>query len=285
VLGVSKAKLVSDRYWRRGSNCYASSTLLNIWILSCDYHALLNDPLHLFDANIFYPLKRTLAFSEHMLPNILLFWPVLAVTRNPVSAYNVTLLASFFLSALFMFLLCHYWTRQLVPAVIGGIVFAFAPIRFAQIGHFQLLGIYWTPLVFLELDKGLRSRRFRHFVLAGLFYTLQTLTSLYLGLMLTVLLACYLLVHIAFVDRRILSRDMVIRGLSVALLSFLVVSPFSYPYLRVRSKFRFMRSIGESIGHSADFPSSFFATSWLMSSLENLRPAEGGTASNPERTL
>jgi len=41
--------------------------LLNTWIFDWDTYQLFKDPLHLFDANIFFPLKNTLAFSEHMI--------------------------------------------------------------------------------------------------------------------------------------------------------------------------------------------------------------------------
>ena len=41
--------------------------LLNTWILSWGAHALVTAPLHLFDANIFYPAQNALALSEHLL--------------------------------------------------------------------------------------------------------------------------------------------------------------------------------------------------------------------------
>ncbi|MGD8398442.1 MAG: hypothetical protein PVG11_06260, partial [Anaerolineae bacterium] len=38
--------------------------LLNVWITAWDGHQLVADPLHLFEANIFHPYPRTLAYSE-----------------------------------------------------------------------------------------------------------------------------------------------------------------------------------------------------------------------------
>ncbi|MBN1137119.1 MAG: hypothetical protein JXM73_11055, partial [Anaerolineae bacterium] len=58
--------------------------LLNVWITAWDGHQLLTDPLHLFDANIFYPYPRTLAYSELLLGNALLALPITAVSGNPV---------------------------------------------------------------------------------------------------------------------------------------------------------------------------------------------------------
>ena len=41
--------------------------LFSIWRLSWIAHALVSEPNHLFDANIFYPHLRTLAYSDAML--------------------------------------------------------------------------------------------------------------------------------------------------------------------------------------------------------------------------
>src|SRR5690349_11225868 len=46
------------------------------WILWWDFHQTFTSPLHLFDANIFYPLHQTLAFSENDYGISLLFFPL-----------------------------------------------------------------------------------------------------------------------------------------------------------------------------------------------------------------
>ena len=47
--------------WSRND---AADTILHEWILAWVPHQLWNDPLHLFDANIFYPERYTLAYSD-----------------------------------------------------------------------------------------------------------------------------------------------------------------------------------------------------------------------------
>jgi hypothetical protein len=49
--------------------------LFSIWRLSWVAHQLPRDPLHLFDANIFFPELRTLAYSDAMLVPALLAAP------------------------------------------------------------------------------------------------------------------------------------------------------------------------------------------------------------------
>ena len=50
---------------RLGRNGQAD-TQLNAWTLAWVAHQIVRDPVHLFDANIFYPERHALAFSEHL---------------------------------------------------------------------------------------------------------------------------------------------------------------------------------------------------------------------------
>src|SRR5436190_1890578 len=67
--------------------------LFSIWRLAWVAHVLPTDPQHLFDANIFYPHVRTLAYSDAMLFEAVLAAPWLWADVNPVLVYNVLLLA------------------------------------------------------------------------------------------------------------------------------------------------------------------------------------------------
>jgi len=84
--------------------------LLNTWILAWDIHALLANPLNLFQANIFYPLPNTLAYSEHLFSSALLAAPLQLITGEPVVTYNVSLLLTFPLAAFGMYLLAKHLT-------------------------------------------------------------------------------------------------------------------------------------------------------------------------------
>jgi hypothetical protein len=195
--------------------------LLNTWILAWDSHALLTDPLHLFDANIFYPLPHTLAYSEHLLSTAALVLPLGLVSGEPVVAYNLSLLLSFPLAGLGMYLLVLHWTRWRQAAFLAGLAFAFAPYRLASIAHLQLLSIQWLPFSLLALDRlldlgvgnreyGVGSReygvgrgkqgagkRIRAFVLRPssfvIFTTLQILASWYLAVFTVLVLGLYTL--------------------------------------------------------------------------------------------
>ncbi|WP_332772324.1 hypothetical protein, partial [Phenylobacterium sp.] len=45
----------------------APDTHLYIWTLAWDAHAFVTNPFGIFDANIYYPLPNTLAYSENLI--------------------------------------------------------------------------------------------------------------------------------------------------------------------------------------------------------------------------
>ena len=55
---------------------------LNAWAISWVAHQLVENPIELFEANIFYPLRHSLAYSEHLTLQGLLALPLLAITDD-----------------------------------------------------------------------------------------------------------------------------------------------------------------------------------------------------------
>jgi hypothetical protein len=63
------------------------------WTLWWDFHQTFHNPLHLFDANVFYPYRYTLAFSENDYGIALLCFPLFAMGLRPLT---VSAIATFF---------------------------------------------------------------------------------------------------------------------------------------------------------------------------------------------
>src|SRR5215212_3230175 len=166
---------------------------LNLWILAWDVHALVRQPLSVFQANVFYPEPNTLAYSEHQLGLALLFGPLWLITNNPVIAFNTLYLASFVLTGVATFLLVRYWLDDAPAAFIAGLLFAFTPPRLAHHFHTQLLAIWWLPLTMLCLERFLRQPSVMRAGLLAASFTMQWLCSVYLGWLLTVAVAVYVL--------------------------------------------------------------------------------------------
>ncbi len=116
----------------------AGDPILNAWILWWSTRAL---PLTAawWNAPMFYPAAGSFAFSEHLLGELPLAWPVIAATGNALFGYNVALIASYILCGLGAHFLAYTLTRRHDAAFVAGIAYAFAPYRLAQLPHIQVL--------------------------------------------------------------------------------------------------------------------------------------------------
>jgi hypothetical protein len=203
------------------------------WVLSWDYHALGSTPLKLFDANIFYPDKNSLALSEHLLGDLPVFAPVMFLTQNPILAANSVVFGSFVLCGISMFALAWYWTRSLPASFVAGFIYAFSPPRIGQLGKWHLLSVQWAPLALLFLEKFLRSRRWRDGLLASGFFALQVLSSFYMGYALILVIGSYV-VYRFVTDRSLRGRPLMFRGIVCAALAAMITLAPAYPYVAAK---------------------------------------------------
>jgi hypothetical protein len=227
--------------------------LLNVWITAWDGHQLLSDPLHLFEANIFYPYPRTLAYSELLLGNALLALPITAATGNPVLGSNAALLLSFFLSGVGTYLLVLKLTRSPGGGLVAGAIFAFSSYRMTNLAQAQLLITQWMPLALLSLHQLLRHPRRRHVVTFVLFFCLQALSSFYYAILLALavlgfVLWSFVLRPSSFVGRRPAAA---IHLLVAAACCILIIVPFALPYFQVQRELGFERTLADNEPFSA----------------------------------
>ena len=134
--------------------CENSDGQFSIWNVAWVARTIVAEPSELFNANIFYPHRQTLAFSEHNLAAGVLAVPVYWATRNPYLTLNVVFLATMVLSV----------AGGLLPGPpsdgrsarrrsIAGICFAFCPYIFGRTSHIQLLMTAGLPLSLLAFHR------------------------------------------------------------------------------------------------------------------------------------
>ena len=150
---------------------------LFMWTLAWDAHAFVRQPLSIFDANIFFPLRNTLALSENLIGSAIFAAPALWLTGNPVLAVNVVSLLSCVLCGLGAYVLGRRLGVSAAAAVLTGIIFAFSPPRFFRFSQLHLTAVQWIPFALASLHAYLDSGRPRDLRLAIAFFTLQVLTS------------------------------------------------------------------------------------------------------------
>jgi hypothetical protein len=154
--------------------------LLNMWAIAWVAHQLPRDPAHLFDANIFYPERRTLAYSEAMIVQGVLAMPITALGGSPVLAFNLVLLAGFALTGWSFCLLVHRWTGSWTAGCVSGSLAAFNAHVFVRIPHLQTFHVEFIALALFALDRVIAHQRARDALLLGAAFALEGLTSVYL---------------------------------------------------------------------------------------------------------
>lgn len=139
--------------------------LLQAWQVAWGGHALLTDPGGIHQANTFWPLADSLAFSDTLLgyaPVGMLGSGLAAATAR----HGVLVLLASTLAGVGAYLLARELGARPVAAALAGVVFAWAPWRLNHVGHLNVLSTGGIPLTFFLLLRGYRQRRWG-VVLAG----------------------------------------------------------------------------------------------------------------------
>jgi len=166
------------------------------WQIAWVGHAMLHDPLHLFNANAFYPHPLSLAFSDSLLG----YGPAGFFGSGTVAAlvrYNLLFLFAWSLCFVGAYLLARELGLGRAGAGAAGAAFAYAPYRVTEAGHLHVISSGGIPLALFLLLRGYRrwpiSDRSRGLVLAGwLVSAWQVSLGFTLGLQ-----YCYLLAVLA----------------------------------------------------------------------------------------
>lgn len=202
--------------------------LFSAWRLAWFAHQLPRAPLHLFDANIYHPAVRTLAYSDAILLPSAIAAPFLWLGAPVIVAYNVLLVASFPAAALAMFALARRVTGRFDAAILGALVFGFDPFRFTHLSHLEMQCSCWMPLALLALARALSGGRLRDGVATGAWVSLQALSSLYYGAYLAVSLVVFALgwmIRFGWPSRRVWTSIAAGGGIA-ALVAVVVTMPY-----------------------------------------------------------
>jgi hypothetical protein len=130
------------------------------WRLFWGFHQTFHDPLRLFDGNVFYPHRDTLAFSETLYGISVPLFPLFAAGVTPLAAYGAAVLIGFALSGGAAYRLARTLGAPLAAAWVAGLGFAFAPYRLGQLNHVGSVWAFGLPLALEALVLFVRARTF-----------------------------------------------------------------------------------------------------------------------------
>lgn len=239
----------------------------SIWNVAWVARTLVADPSDLFNANIFYPHKATLAYSEANLLEGAIGIPVWWATRNPYATLNVVVLLAFTASFACMYFLARHLSGSRAGAALAGTLYAYCPYVFSHTPHIQLLATAGLPLSMLMLHRLTESPSLRRGVVLGLALAAQTLSCAYYGIFGALMVSLGALV-LAATGRLWRSRAFWQSLTAGALVSLALTVPVFLEYLRVQSETDFGRPLADAARWSArpqDYiVSSAHAHAWLL---------------------
>ena len=209
--------------------------LLEAWTVAWGGHALLHSPLHFFDANVFWPLRSTLAFSDSLAG----YAPIGIVGHGLEAAavrYDLLFLFTYILAFVGAYLLARELGAGALGAGVAGAAFAYAPFRLAHQSHLHVLSSGGIPLSLFLLLRGYRRGSPKLIVAGWLVALWQISLSWNLGLPFVYLLGLGITVAAIVWLRN--GRPRGSRGVTIATVAGLIVLcagtlALALPYVRV----------------------------------------------------
>ena len=224
---------------------YIGDSLDTVYFMAWNAHQAFRDPLHLFDANILHPHREAMTLAGHrILPGILAA-PVIAVSGNPILAYNVVLALAYLLAAMAGRRLASLLGVDPIGAWTAGALYAFNTYQVNEAPRADLLFHGFTALALGELVRFLKAGEARRaWSVAGLM-VLQGLASTYLllygALVLTLVAVGALMARPRLVAPRLAAL------VPPALAAAVLFLPLVLPHLRSSRTYGFARDAPEGI--------------------------------------
>ncbi len=227
--------------------------LYSIWNVAWVARTAVSHPLALFDANIFYPHRNTLAYSEANIVAGVVAIPAWLLTHNAYAAHSFALLFAFASTFVGMWLLARRLTGNPASAMVAAILFAFCPYFYAHTAHIQLLMAGGIPLSMLALHGLADAPSPRRGLALGAALAVQALACAYYGIF-AGLMVGYGVLFLATTRRMWRVKAFWIAVAIAAATACCAVLPVFVHYLELRSS-GFTRSLDEARRYSATWQS------------------------------
>jgi hypothetical protein len=224
------------------------------WVAGQITRALQGDLLALrtiWDANIFFPERNTLAFAEHLIGETIQVLPIYWLTGNLLLCYNAAFLLSFVLCGFGMCLLMADLTRSVIAAIAAGVFFAFTEYRLSyEASHLQTLSNQWLPLALFGLHRFIVRGSRRALAGAAIALVLLNLSAGFHMLFDEPFVASFVVADLAWCGRLRDPRAWMPLAAAAAAVALLTL-PFAYPYVVMQRQLGFERALDEVIRFSA----------------------------------
>jgi len=230
--------------------------MFNAWTLARNHHCILwQDCQSYSNANIFFPHKDTMLYSETQFSAGLLTLPFFLINQNPLFSANVWYFLSTFFTGFFMYLLASHLSKgDQAVSVMAGLVFAFAPLKVISVDHLQSLSIFYLPLIILLLLKYRETGQKKYlggFTIASSLLFLASWYQMIFGLVIIGMFVLFVLIT----DKKIRKRSLLL--IAATIIAIATTLPLAKDYIRFSKANNATFSIDNQITYSASVEDYF----------------------------
>ena len=228
-----------------------------VWVIFQNInHINTLDFVNFFNTNAFYPHTNTLFFSDLLLPQSILAYPITLFSNNPILVFNILFLSVFLLNYISSYFLWKLIFKKENIAFLGSIVTVLSPFFFIQLSHFQMLN-FWPYLFCLYFLLKFKYKSKQIFLyIAGIFLTIQFTASAYLAVFLVTTIILYFIVDSIYNNNFKINLISLIQILFVFLISS---GMFIKGYIDTANIYNIKRDYGEYVQYSAHVTDYFFS--------------------------
>ncbi|MFQ6010362.1 MAG: hypothetical protein ACE5J7_04565 [Candidatus Aenigmatarchaeota archaeon] len=214
---------------------------------------------YIFTDYIFYPNGTNLAFYPFALIDTLMFLPITLMFGTVIS-YNFSLFMSFLLSAIGMFYLSRYITKDTKASFVAGLIFSFSSYHLLQAtGHMYISTMQWIPFFILFFLKALKEKKNIYIALAAVFLLFNSLATWEYALHLLLFTSLYVLADF-FVKKRNHLKILV----KILVVYFIIAAPVLFPVISEYIANPYERTIEGSVVASMDILSYVTPTKYHL---------------------
>lgn len=223
------------------------------WIVNKNIEKIPTDIFNLFNGNIFFPYKNTMAYSDLFLPSSLIsFFPARIMESYSV-AFNFSLILGQVLTALIIFMWFKELTKDTISSLVGTVAFIFSQIRMHYYVHIHTFIFQWLFLSFFFLWKFSKDNKPWRLYSASIFLILQFWESPLPVFWIFSFAAILLLPKFDILKRNI--KHILLSSILVLIATL----PLIKAYYSVSNQFNYVRSIREA-AHFALSPDELITT-------------------------
>ena len=222
------------------------------WVMSWVTGQLSSGTLEGFwTANIFFPERNTLAYSEHFVAQSVMVAPAALATANPILAYNLAFLLTFVLTGLGTYLLARSLTGSETAGVAAAFIASFNEYRLVyEVAHLHTLSIHWFPFALYWLHRYFETDQRRFLAASAGALIALNLSSVYYMAYCAPFVVLFALID-GVRQQRLTTLRVWFELWAAAALVVVVTAPFLLPYLEVQRRLGVARALDEIARYSA----------------------------------